>query len=90
MGKAKNLKRRVSSYFSKQNLGEKTRILVAQIKKIRTIEVASEIEAFLLEEKLIKQYTPRYNIKLTDGKRYPSIKITVKDKYPKVLLVRKQ
>ena len=90
MGKAKNLKRRVSSYFSKQNLGEKTRILVAQIKKIRTIEVASEIEAFLLEEKLIKQYTPRYNIKLTDGKRYPSIKITVKYKYPKVLLVRKQ
>ena len=90
VGKAKNLKTRVSSYFSKQYLGEKTKLLVLQIKKIKTVEVASEIEAFLLEERLIKKYTPRYNIKLLDGKRYPSLKITVKDKYPKVLLVRKQ
>ena len=71
-------------------MGEKTKILVSQINKIKTIEVSSEIEAFLLEERLIKKYTPRYNIKLLDGKRYPSIKITVKDNYPKVLLVRKQ
>jgi excinuclease ABC subunit C len=90
VGKAKNLKKRVASYFSNKDLGEKTRILVSQIAKIKIIEVASEVEAFLLEEKLIKKHTPRYNIKLTDGKRYPSIKITVKDKYPKVLLVRKQ
>jgi excinuclease ABC subunit C len=90
VGKAKNLKTRVSSYFSKVNLGEKTKILVSQVRKIKTIEVASEIEAFLLEERLIKKYTPRYNTKLTDGKRYPSLKITVKDRYPKVLLVRKQ
>jgi excinuclease ABC subunit C len=89
VGKAKNLKKRVASYFSGKDLGEKTRILVSQIHKIRIIEVASEVEAFLLEEKLIKKYTPHYNIKLTDGKMYPSVKITVKDKYPKVLLVRK-
>ena len=90
VGKAKNLKNRVSSYFSSKDLGEKTRILVSQIHQIKTIEVSSEIESFLLEEKLIKQYLPKYNIKLIDGKRFPSIKITIKDKYPKILLVRKQ
>jgi excinuclease ABC subunit C len=89
VGKAKNLKKRVASYFSTKDLGEKTRILVSLISKIKYIEVTSEIEAFLLEEKLIKKYTPRYNIKLVDGKQYPSIKITIKDDYPKVLLVRK-
>jgi len=89
VGKAKNLKKRVASYFSTKDLGEKTRILVSLISKIKYIEVASEIEAFLLEENLIKKYTPRYNIKLVDGKQYPSIKITIKDEYPKVLLVRK-
>lgn len=90
MGKAKNLKKRVGSYFSTKELGEKTRILVSQINRIETIEVASEIEAFLLEERLIKKYRPYFNIKLLDDKRYPSVKITIKDKYPKVLLVRKQ
>ena len=90
MGKAKDLKKRVSSYFSTKDLGEKTRILVSQIKQIKIIEVTSEIEAFLLEERLIKKYTPHYNIKLIDGKSYPSIKITVKDIYPKVLLIRKK
>lgn len=90
MGKAKDLKKRVSSYFSNKDLGEKTRILISQIRRIKIIEVASEIEAFLLEERLIKKYKPHYNIKLLDDKRYPSLKITVKDQYPKVLLVRKQ
>jgi excinuclease ABC subunit C len=90
VGKAKNLKKRVSSYFSSKDLGEKTRILVSQINKIDFIEVSSEIEAFLLEEKLIKKYVPRYNIKLIDGKQYPSLKITVQDEYPKILLIRKQ
>lgn len=64
--------------------------MVSQISKIKTVEVSSEIEAFLLEERLIKKYKPRYNLKLIDDKRYPSLKITVKDKYPKVLIVRKQ
>jgi excinuclease ABC subunit C len=89
VGKAKDLKKRVSSYFVGKDLGEKTRILVSQIRKIKTIDVASEIEAFLLEERLIKKYKPHYNIKLLDDKRYPSLKITIKDKYPKVLIVRK-
>lgn len=90
VGKGKNLKKRVSSYFSTKDLGEKTRQLVSQIKKIKVIGVSSEIESFLLEEKLIKQYLPKYNIRLIDGKRYPSIKITTGDKYPKILFVRKQ
>lgn len=89
VGKAINLKERVSSYFSAKDLGEKTRILVSQISKIKTIEVTSELESFLLEERLIKKYGPKYNIKLTDGKTFPLIKITVKDEYPKVLIVRK-
>jgi excinuclease ABC subunit C len=90
VGKAKNLKSRVSSYFSTKNLGEKTRILVSQIQNIKILEVTSEIEAFLLEERLIKQYRPKYNIKLLDDKRYPSLKITLKNEYPSLLLVRKQ
>lgn len=90
MGKAKDLKKRVSSYFRSKDLGEKTNALVSQIKRIKIIEVTSEIEAFLLEERLIKKYKPHYNIKLVDGKSYPSIKITIKDKYPKVLLIRKE
>jgi len=90
VGKAKNLKKRVVSYFSSKDLGEKTRMLVSLIYKIKYVEVSSEVEAFLLEEKLIKKYKPKYNIKLLDGKQYPSIKITIKDKYPKVLFIRKQ
>ena len=86
IGKAKNLKNRVSSYFKKnEDLGPKTQILVSQIEKIKTIEVSSEIEALLLEANYIKKFRPKYNIKLTDGKAYPLIRITIKDKFPKVL-----
>lgn len=90
VGKAKNLKNRVSSYFTNKDLGEKTRNLVLQTAKIKTIVVSSEIESLLLEANLIKKYNPKYNIKLTDGKIYPSIRITFKDKYPKIVIVRKQ
>ncbi len=90
MGKALNLKKRVSSYFLNKDLGEKTRLLVSQIHSIKIIGVSSELEAFLLEERLVKKHKPKYNIKLQDGKTYPSIKITIKDVYPKVLMVRKQ
>lgn len=90
MGKALNLKKRVSSYFLNKDLGEKTTLLVSQIHSIKIIGVSSEIEAFLLEERLVKKYKPKYNIKLSDGKSFPSIKITIKDEYPKVLTVRKQ
>lgn len=90
VGKALNLKSRVSSYFTSKELGEKTKALRLQIAKIEIIGVTSELESFLLEEKLIKKYIPKYNIRLVDGKSYPSIKITKKDLYPKVLMVRKQ
>lgn len=90
VGKAKNLKKRVSSYFQKSSdLDAKTNILVSQIDKIKTITADSEIEAFLLESKLIKEFKPKYNVKLTDDKAYPMIKITIKDKIPKVLVVRR-
>lgn len=90
MGKALNLKKRVSSYFLDKDLGEKTKLLVKQIESIKIVGVSSEIEAFLLEERFVKKYKPKYNIKLQDGKTFPSIKITIKDEYPKVLIVRKQ
>lgn len=89
VGKAKNLKKRVSSYFLK-NIGGKTSLLVSQIKDVKTIEVNSEIESLLLEAKLIQKYYPKYNVRFADNKAYPLIKITVKDKYPKVLITRRK
>ncbi len=89
VGKAVDLKKRVSSYFSSKDVGDKTKQLVKEINKIDIIEVTSEIEAFLLEERLIKKYKPKYNIRLTDGKSYLGLKITVKDRYPKVLFTRR-
>ncbi len=90
MGKAKNLKKRVSNYFTNVvQLLEKTKLLVYQADRIKTIRTASEIEAFLLEADCIKKYKPKFNVKLADGKAYPSIRITIKDKYPKVLIARK-
>lgn len=90
VGKAKNLKNRISSYFrSITELGPKTKVMVSQVEKIKTQEVTSEIEALLLEANLIKKYSPKYNVRLTDGKAYPLIRITIKDKYPKVLIARR-
>lgn len=89
VGKAKNLQKRVNSYFASDvNLGPKTHALVSKVKKIETVALNSEIEAFLLENRYIKKYKPKYNVKLADDKAYPMIKITVKDKFPKVLTVR--
>lgn len=88
IGKARNLKYRVSSYFS-NNLLPKTKLLVSKIEKIRITIVGSEIESLLLEANYIKKYKPLYNVKLADGKSYPLIKITYKDKYPKVLVARR-
>lgn len=91
MGKAKNLRKRVTSYFLKNiSLGIKTRILVSQIAKIKTIRTNSETEAFLLENFYIKRYKPKYNLKLTDDKAYPMVQITIKDKYPKLLIARRR
>jgi excinuclease ABC subunit C len=75
VGKAKNLKRRVSSYFHKEHDQNKTRVLVKQIRDIKYIVVDSEEDALLLENSLIKQYRPRYNVLLKDDKTYPSIVI---------------
>lgn len=90
MGKAKNLKNRVSSYFTNPaSLLGKTAILVPQVEKIKTIIVESELEALLLEANLIKKYDPKYNINLKDGKAYPLIRITAKLQYPSVLTARR-
>ncbi|MDL2244504.1 excinuclease ABC subunit UvrC [Parabacteroides sp. OttesenSCG-928-J18] len=75
IGKAKNLKKRVHSYFNKESEYPKTRVLVKQIRDIKYIVVSSEEEALLLENNLIKQYRPRYNVMLKDDKTYPSIVI---------------
>jgi len=88
VGKAKNLKRRVSSYFQKEHELGKTRQLVSNIADIKYVVVASEQDAFLLENNLIKQYQPHYNILLKDGKSYPSICIT-KETYPRIFKTRK-
>ena len=87
VGKAKNLHRRVNSYFSKDHVSSKTRQLVAHIADIRYVVVDSEQDAFLLENNLIKQYQPRYNILLKDGKSYPFICIT-KEAYPRIFKTR--
>ncbi len=88
VGKAKNLKRRVSSYFIKENQTDKTRMLVSKISDLKYIVVETEWDAFLLENNLIKRYKPRYNILLKDDKTYPSICIT-KEEYPRVFKTRK-
>ena len=88
VGKAKNLKRRVSSYFIKENQTNKTRMLVSRIADLKYIVVETEWDAFLLENNLIKRYKPRYNILLKDDKTYPSICITRED-YPRVFKTRK-
>ena len=87
VGKAKNLHRRVNSYFAKEHQSSKTRQLVAHIADIKYVVVESEQDAFLLENNLIKQYQPRYNILLKDGKSYPSICIT-KEPYPRIFKTR--
>ena len=88
VGKAKNLKRRVSSYFNKEQFG-KTRVLVSKIADLEYSIVDSESEALLLENTMIKQYKPRYNIMLKDDKTYPWICIK-KEAYPRVFLTRKK
>lgn len=87
VGKAKSLKKRVSSYFHKEVDRYKTRVLVSKIENITYTVVNSEEDALLLENSLIKKYNPRYNILLKDGKTYPSICIT-NEEYPRVFKTR--
>lgn len=88
VGKAKNLKKRVNSYFTKNHDTAKTRILVKKIADIKHIVVNSETDALLLENNLIKKYQPRYNIMLKDDKTYPWICIK-KERFPRVFMTRK-
>ena len=87
VGKAKNLKNRLSSYFS-GNKDIKTRLLISRACSIEYITTDNEYEAFLLENNLIKKYSPRYNINLKDGKSYPVLKIS-KEKYPRIFKTRR-
>jgi len=87
VGKAVNLRKRVESYFRKNTQSLKTDILVSNIVAIETLPTASEAEALILEASLIKQYQPKYNIELKDGKTYPYIQIT-KEEFPLVSVIR--
>lgn len=88
IGKAKNLKKRVSSYFTKNHDYGKTKVLVKKIASVKHIVVTSETDALLLENNLIKKYQPRYNVMLKDDKTYPWICIK-KESFPRVFLTRK-
>ena len=87
VGKAKNLKRRVSSYFNREHESKKTRMLVSKIAHIEYVVVNSEEDALLLENNLIKENNPRYNVLLKDGKTYPSICVT-NEYFPRVFKTR--
>ena len=87
VGKAKNLKKRVASYFTKKHENGKTRVLVSKIASIKHIVVETETDALLLENNLIKKYQPRYNVMLKDDKTYPWICIK-KEPFPRVFLIR--
>lgn len=90
VGKAKNLKKRVRQYFRDNITDLKTIKLVENIRDTRWTVVDNEVEAFLLECNLIKQYRPYYNILLKDDKSYPYIKLTLGDEYPRVIMTRKR
>ena len=89
VGKAKNLKRRVNSYFINNKKNEKTHNLVSNINDFDYIVTNSELDAFMLENNLIKKHQPYYNILLKDGKSFPYIKINLKEDFPKLEITRK-
>lgn len=88
VGKAKRLKRRVSSYFNKEHDSAKVRMLVSKVRKIETVVVDTEWDALLLENSMIKQFKPKYNILLKDDKTYPWIAVT-KEPYPRIFPTRR-
>ena len=90
IGKARNLKKRLASYFkSSHQLNAKSGILATKINDFETVITRTEKEALILESNLIKRYKPRYNVVLKDDKRYPSLRIDLKEKYPNFSIVRK-
>ena len=91
VGKALSLIKRVRQYFqSKKHQTPKTRILVSHISDIEYIVTDSEIDALILEANLIKKYRPRYNVRLKDDKRYPYVKVTVNERFPRIFLTRRR
>ena len=88
VGKARNLKKRLQSYFRSSGLSPKTELLVSQIADVDVTVTHTESEALLLENNLIKEYRPRYNVLLRDDKSYPYIYVSDKDKYPRIDLHR--
>lgn len=88
VGKAKNLKKRVTSYFTKEHDNNRLRILVRKIVDIKTIKVNSELDALLLENNLIKSLKPKYNVNLRDDKTYPWI-VLKKESFPRLFYTRK-
>ena len=89
VGKAKNLRSRVRSYFRARPFDRKTDALVGQISDLEFIVTDSEAEALILEATLVKQHKPRYNIKLQDDKSYPHLKLTINEPFPKVVITRR-
>jgi excinuclease ABC subunit C len=89
IGKAKNLRHRVRSYFQKRPFDRKTDALVGQISDLEFIVTDNEAEALILEATLVKQHKPRYNIKLQDDKSYPHLKLTINEPFPKVVITRR-
>lgn len=88
IGKASNLKRRVASYFRGKYHPPRTRALISQIKRLEYIPAASSAEALIYEAGLIKQKKPKYNVELRDDKSYPFLKLTVKEKFPRLFIAR--
>ena len=88
VGKAKNLKKRVSSYFNKNHDSPKLRVMVPQIAKIQFIVTDNEVEALILESHLIKKHKPKYNVLLKDDKKFPYFVIT-DEEYPRIIVARK-
>lgn len=89
VGKAKSLKNRVKSYFQSGVEHPRTQALVSRIKDFEVLVTDSEMEALILESNLIKEHKPRYNVNLKDDKRYPYVKVTVDEPFPRILVVRR-
>ncbi|MFH1700289.1 MAG: excinuclease ABC subunit UvrC [Candidatus Zixiibacteriota bacterium] len=90
IGKAKNLKNRVKSYFMSRGQSDfKTAVLVRQIEDIELLATDTEIEALILEANLVKEHKPRYNVNLKDDKRFPYLKLTVNEPYPRLMVTRR-
>ena len=88
IGKAVNLKKRVSSYFHKRHAEARIQLLVNSVENIDYLPTSSNAEALIYEASLIKEKKPKYNIDLKDGKSYPYLKLTVKEAYPRLFITR--